>query len=282
MENSKFRVIICGMEEKLRLLDGDNENFQNRIIAAINLCASTYNELREFVLKHGLKTQADEIYFFKVVKPLVYGKLLYYIEIYYIEAKRPIVNLSLQQEYFAGIQKKIHAFFDEYREFYSYYRSGSSLFDNHFFVRGQTDTFLATINTRVITYPEFNTSHDYVLSKIKAFELVLQYIDHEIKNIIRKGIETDKIQKVGIETDLFWTENKVSLIELIYALHSSGAINKGKFDIKHLSTIFEKIFHIELGNIYRSFTEIRIRKKERTKFLDYLRDRLLNKMDEDD
>jgi len=282
MENSEFRVIICRMEEKLRLLDEHNENFQDRNIAAINLCVSTYNELREFVLKKGLNTQADEIYFFKVVKPHVYGKLLYHLEVYYIEAKRPVVNLSIQQEYFAGIQKKIHAFFDEHREFYSYYRSGSSLFDNHFFVRGQTDAFLAAINTRVITYPEFNTSHDYVLSKIKAFEMVLQYIDHEIKNLIRIGAETDKIQKVGIETVLFWTENKVSLIELIYALHSSKAINKGKFDIKNLSTIFEKIFHIELGDIYRSFTEMRLRKKERTKFLDFLRDRLLNKMDEDD
>ena len=282
MESIDFGAIISRMEEGLRELEGKTENSLVRIISAVNLCASTYNQLRRLVLKHGFSTLDAEVNFFKVIKPHVYGKLLYYLEIYFIEAKRPVANLPLQREYFAGIQKRIQVFFEQYREFYFYYRSGSNLMDKLYFVRGQSDAFLAEINTRVITYPEYNTSHDYVLSKFKAFEMVLQYIDQQIRELIRKEAESDKSQAAVIETGLFWTDNKVALVELVYALHSSGAINKGKLEIKQLSEVFETIFNIELGDLYRAFLEIRNRKKDRTKFIEVLKAALVKRMDDAD
>lgn len=282
MENKDFRKIINRMEQKLHLLDCTNFTFQERILSAINITATTYNEIREVVSKHGFNTSEEEIYFFKEIKPLVNGKLLLYLEIYFIETKRPVANVKLQLEYFRMAQKRILKFFDEYREFYSYYRSGSSLLDNHFFVRGQTDTFLTARNTRVLTYPEFNTSHDYILSKIKAFELVLEYIESEVNKLTEKDKETEKSNKAEIETGLYWTDPKIFLIELIYALHYSRAINGGKTNIIGLCRIFESTFNIELGDIYRAFTEIRFRVKERTKFLDLLREELLRRMDDAD
>ena len=282
MESIDFGAIISRMEEELQELEDKTENSLVRIISAVNLCASTYNQLRRLVLKHGFSTLDEEVNFFKVIKPHVYGKLLYYLEIYFIEAKRPVANLPLQREYFAGIQKKIQVFFEQYREFYFYYRSGSNLMDKLYFVRGQSDALLAEINTQVITYPEYNTSHDYVLSKFKAFEMVLQYIDQQIRELIRKEAESDKSQAAVIETGLFWTDNKVALVELVYALHRSGAINKGKLEIKQLSEVFETIFNIELGDLYRAFLEIRNRKKDRTKFIEVLKAALVKRMDDAD
>lgn len=140
---------------------------------------------------------------------------MHYLEIYFIETKRPVTNVKLQLEYFREVQKRILTFFDEYREFYSYYRSGSSLLDKHLFVRGQTDTFLTVRNARVLTYLEFNTSHDYILSKIKAFELVLEYIEIEVNKLIEKDKENEKSHKAVIEPGLYWTDPKIFLIELI-------------------------------------------------------------------
>jgi len=66
---------------------------------------------------------------------------------------------------------------------------------------------------------------------------------------------------------------------LIYAIYSIGAVNHGITDIKVLKEVFEKIFHIELGDLYHSFTEMRLRKKDRAKFIDHLKVRLINRMD---
>jgi len=72
------------------------------------------------------------------------------------------------------------------------------------------------------------------------------------------------------------------LIELIYAIHSIGAFNRGTTDIKVLAAAFEQAFHIDLGDIYRTYVEIRARKKERTKFIDYMKESLIHRMDETD
>jgi len=81
---------------------------------------------------------------------------------------------------------------------------------------------------------------------------------------------------------LNWTESKAALVELIYALHSSNSINKGKVEIKTIAKFFENLFSIELGDVYHTFLDIRNRKIEKTKFIDLLKDSLLSKMKEID
>ena len=92
----------------------------------------------------------------------------------------------------------------------------------------------------------------------------------------------DKEYEFPAGSKLLWTESKIALSELIYAIHSTGAINKGATDINELVKVFEELFHIELGNPYRAFVEMRLRKKDRTRFIDLLRNRLLDRMDDAD
>lgn len=75
-------------------------------------------------------------------------------------------------------------------------------------------------------------------------------------------------------TSLSWTDSKVALVELIYALHEAGVFNNGKSDIKQIVGCFEEQFSVDLGNYARVFSEIRIRKSGQTNFLDHLRERL--------
>lgn len=79
-----------------------------------------------------------------------------------------------------------------------------------------------------------------------------------------------------------WTESKAALVELIYGLHSSKSINDGREGIKSIAQLFESMFDIDLGDVYHTFSEVRNRKIEQTKFLDHLKDSLLSKMQETD
>ncbi|MCB0447991.1 MAG: RteC domain-containing protein, partial [Gelidibacter sp.] len=73
---------------------------------------------------------------------------------------------------------------------------------------------------------------------------------------------------------LFWTAHKVDLIELIYALYTSGAINRGTANINDIANSFEILLGADLGDFYRTYSEIRARKIHRTKFMDALRESL--------
>lgn len=81
---------------------------------------------------------------------------------------------------------------------------------------------------------------------------------------------------------LTWTSSKTALTELIYALHSKSSFNNGNTDIKHIAKIFELVFNVDLGDFYHTFLELKNRKINRTKFLDTLREGLMQKMEEQD
>lgn len=75
---------------------------------------------------------------------------------------------------------------------------------------------------------------------------------------------------------------KTDLVELIYALYSSGSINKGTAEIKDIARITERIFKVDLGNYYHTFVEIKSRKINQAKYLDQLKDSLLEYIEKSD
>jgi hypothetical protein len=107
------------------------------------------------------------------------------------------------------------------------------------------------------------------------------YLKKEISKLDSKSlINTHAEIEEFFDSKMFWTDSKIAAIELIYALHSSKSINRGQVDIKDIAAVFERGLHIQLGDLYRAFIEIQIRKKDRTKFLDTLKDGLIQRMDE--
>ncbi|MGC4038720.1 MAG: RteC domain-containing protein [Chitinophagaceae bacterium] len=92
--------------------------------------------------------------------------------------------------------------------------------------------------------------------------------------------ETDKRKKQS--SGLQWTGSKANLIELLYGLQITGVLNQSTATIKDIAGTFEKFFGVELGNVYNTFQEMRLRKKSRLPFLDLMKERLLQKMDEMD
>ncbi|KOS05301.1 hypothetical protein AM493_04090 [Flavobacterium akiainvivens] len=69
------------------------------------------------------------------------------------------------------------------------------------------------------------------------------------------------------------------LHNLFYTL---GVFDNGNADIRVIAKTFETLFNIDLGDFYHTFMELKSRKINRTKFIDNLRDVLLQKMDEQD
>ena len=124
-------------------------------------------------------------------------------------------------------------------------------------------------------------------SRIECFKDLLIEENHKVqeeKLFLSKNSENqiNHQSKSIVSNQLKWTESKTALVELIYALHSSQSINDGKDGIKKIAQLFESMFDIDLGDVYHTFSEVRSRKIEQTKFLDHLKDSLLSKMKEID
>ena len=84
------------------------------------------------------------------------------------------------------------------------------------------------------------------------------------------------------ECNINWTATKTDLIELIYALKVSGAIDGGTGNINQISQQLSTMFNLDLGNFYKTYAEIKNRSKDRTKFLNKLIKSLQAKIDYDD
>ena len=79
---------------------------------------------------------------------------------------------------------------------------------------------------------------------------------------------------------LKWEGNVIDLVELTYSIHASGY---AKTSLKRLFTVMGDVFDVELKDFYRIFKDIKNRVKgDRTKFLDELKQGLLDKMEKAD
>lgn len=238
-------------------------------------------ELKEFITNRGFESKEEEIDFFKTIKPKFLSKLIFYHKAFEIVSHLPFSSAIEIKSFYLKELEKINAYFQDNAEFYSYYRANSTFFDDVYFLRKEPESWLLLNFDDYETDLNFTTIYDHKLSKIIAFESIAEYIKEAIYNLENKSgngsnNESYKQQKIT------WTGSKVSLIELIYALQSAGSINKGTIDVKSLAINLENYFNIELGNYYRVFQEIRIRKASRTAFLDQLKEKLVNRMDESD
>lgn len=279
---SECEIVIQCLDEKINALKAEREEELDFIEKAVDLCKETLKTLRKFVMEIGFENQKEEIYFFKNLKPNVSSKLHFYLCVYKIQTSLFVGDSEFQLEFLRKEQDSIKQFLQENIAFYQYYRSRLSYLDKKYFIRGKFDLLLVIKNPLVFEDPMFSTSHDNLLSKIIASEKLSSFLNKEIHSINYEGLNKYDINKRGIDPGIVWTDTKIALIELLYALDSLGSINKGNIDISKLSKYLERIFNIDLGDIYHTFGEIKLRKKERTKFLDNLKNALIKRMDESD
>jgi hypothetical protein len=84
-------------------------------------------------------------------------------------------------------------------------------------------------------------------------------------------------------TSLKWTDSIVDWVELLYSLYEAGSINNGKISLKELFRIMGEMFDLEVNEFANHFMNIKSRAdNKRTKYMDKLKNLLLQKMEEAD
>jgi hypothetical protein len=221
-------------------------------------------ELKRFVVKYKFKGIEEEIEFFKMIKPDFAALLGYHKKVFQIQLFEAYNSAEAQLKYFRGQLKRLEAFMEKNRDFYQYILSNSDHMDETYFTRNGPH------NTAVID-DRFSTPHEIRLSKILCNRMVKEYLTSAIQKI-------EKPTSKPTRSNLTWTGSKTDLIELIYALQAAGVFNKKDADVKQIATHFESVFNVSLGNYYRVFQEIKMRKTNSFKLIDSLRIALESKI----
>lgn len=234
---------------------------------------------REFILKDGFKNDAEEIEFFRDIKPIILGKLIYYNKIFRIETICPVKTGKMYQKFFMSQLQQLKQEFKLHiygSHFYRYYRSGRNDRDHEYYLRGKIN-YRDGLNSYVFEIDhQYSTYYDSKVARIIANELIYTYL---LTKINPADTPSSLFQNPDSTKDVFWTDSKNALIELIYALHASGVISHGKIGIRKVSLVFQVIFRIPLGDIHHSFHRMKDRAGTRTSFLDHLKISLEQYMD---
>ncbi|GMN08396.1 RteC domain-containing protein [Croceitalea sp. MTPC5] len=245
---------------------------------SIVLCRNLLSKFKRKVLANGFETPTLEIEFFKDTKQVPLTNLIYYSELRSFEAQFPKGNKTVQKQAILKKIKKLNRFFMVNMDFNQYIEQGRMYLDDRYFTRAFFNKFNVTTSKYYYRDPDFSTSHDLLLAKLWANKRLIKYLEERLKSLNKRNGK--KVN--GVLKGLKWTSSKAALVELIYALNHSRSINNGHIELKEIVSRFQEIFDFDLKDFYKTYSEIKARKKSRTKFLDELSEGLLFRMNKED
>ena len=273
----EFRFLTEQLKKELDDIRLQNESILKRANRSIDLCRDSLSTLKKEVSTCGFKSIQEEIHFFKITKQIPLVELIYFSEIHSFEIQFPRIDLKSQLKSIKKKSKKLNRFFLYNLDFGRYIESGQTHFDKEYYTRDYLNGYHITLSKFYFQDPEFCTARDMLLGKYKAYKALTKYLA-EKQNRLKNGLNGDEIPLYKIEK-MHWPFSNTDYVELIYALHAKGLGAKNNLSIVKISDYISQIFDVEPKEIYKTFQDIKYRKKSRTIFLDELSTSLLSEMD---
>lgn len=267
-------AILLQMNQDISQINPDN--IIQRAEKSYQIVKQSVRKLNDCIEQYGFLNIEEEINYFKYIKPKMLREQIYYAELYHQEALKPLTDKETIEQYLKDILSNYRQYFERNLTFYNYYRMGKTHLDSLLFTRDAEAPHLPP-EYMIDGDPNVSTVCCYKLARLQALEILKSHIQNDINNLYRQQPNPENEEPYR----LIWTDSKVALIELAYAIQSRGALNHGNVDIKTVMNILQEVFQIHLGNYYGVYQQnIRIRKKNRTAYLDQLRKDLEKRMDE--
>lgn len=271
-----MKVFVSNLEKeitgRLKKIELSDLNILKKSLEASLVLGDAFQQLREFIDSHIFNNEAEEIEFFKVIKPRLYHRLLYYRKVYNIEMNRP-VGVDSQKAYLIDEIKAINRYNTKHSDFVRYYRSGMTHLDSLYYLRNRTDVSLYLESFHYERDPKFSTNADFKVAKLLANELLSAYLKGELEALeYVKTASTDSLPSVR----LTWQDSKTDLTELIYMLDSKHSF--GNVPLTQLATYIANVFNTQLDtNLSRTFCDMKLRNNP-TPWIDKAKQALLQRM----
>lgn len=268
MENPCF-TLLEDLERGLLEIDKRNHSSIKKCSEKVELTQALSRKLRSLYFENKPKNLEREIRFFKEVKPKFFSELYFQIEVFNYYKGRPKGSLKAKKHHINFCLDKASSFITNHCEFHNYVKLGSTHLDELYFTNRDFDPKLHG-GMEYPSDPVFSSPADPTLSCLMAADRYLQFLKNELFTLKNPTLDPSwEFMKT-----LDWNGSKTELVELIYAVHASGALSG---ELKDAIRMLEKAFNVDLGNFYRTYTDIKY-KKNPTSFLDKLKTSLSEKI----
>ncbi len=254
--------LITKMHARLHALERETPGDLNYIRRSRQIVYDILHELREAILSNPAMDIAHEIEFFRRIKPSFTRPYIYFKKLYEIKFNEPLLQED-RKKYIESQLFQLESFRHQNQLFYEYCLSADTHFDIQYFSR-QSNFQDPNVDRN------FSTGYDSLYATLLANEDLKNYLLLQLQAPVNSNPQTA----------LTWTAPKAALIELIYALKATDVFNHGNADIKQITTAMESLFQISLGNYYRVYQDIRLRKSGQTNFLDLLKEKFISRISE--
>ncbi|UEA87604.1 RteC domain-containing protein [Alistipes senegalensis] len=259
-------------EKRIKKIENSDLNILKKSLEASLVLGDAFQRLRDFITNYTFKSDAEEIEFFKVIKPRLYHRLIYYRKVYNIEMNRP-VGVDSQKAYLIDEIKAINRYNNKHSDFTFYYRSGMTHLDSLYYLRNRNDTALYLESFHYERDPKFSTNADFKVAKLLANELLSTYLKGELEAL--EYVKTAPINPLP-SVRLTWQDSKTDLTELIYLLDSKRSF--GNVPLSQLAAYIANVFNIQLDtNLSRTFCDMKLRNNP-TPWIDKAKQALLQRM----
>ena len=245
-------------------------NVLKKSLEASLVLGDAFLRLKEFISTYAFQDEDEEIEFFKVIKPRLFYRLIYYRKVYNIEMNRPL-GVASQRSYLVDEIKAVNRYNAKRSDFVRYYRSGLTHLDSMYYLRGSVDAALYLETFHYERDPLFSTNCDFKVARILANEKLIRYLTKELE-----ALEQHQTEPPLPRVRIVWNGTKTELVEQIFAWDSRKIF--GNTPLTKLADYIQIVFNIELDrNFSRTFGDMRIR-NNKTPFLDSLKEALLRRM----
>lgn len=269
------------LEEDLDLIQAEEHDPLKRMSSSVCKVRKVLDELKEFVVNHPFGDKREEIHFFKQTKPGFLFHQFYHWNLYVLDHHKPCGTCEMLQSYYEQELDAIKRSFLRHRFLYDYYRRGMDQLDELYFLRDAEAQELL-LPEAVALDPEFSTCGDMLFSKFMAHERLIKEILLRMNTLEHQSVITIDGTLSGEKRKLKWTGESINLVELGYGLYHSGQLNHGNASINDIFRWLEGQLEVSIGKPSRRLTEIKRRKRlSQTKYLDQMRDQLLQQIDEE-
>ncbi|MEB2786828.1 RteC domain-containing protein [Algoriphagus persicinus] len=262
--------IISKLKNDLGILKLDVENKLIQFESAFHLVDRAMDKIKFFMDQYVFVSEEEEIEFFKYHMTYFLRESVYFSELFNMESIKPVGPEIEIRKFYEKEQLSVQEFLQNNQNLYNYLLMKKENQDKVFFLRSaqapvyKPNLFWHTLDTR------YCTVYTLYCARIMGTLALADYIQGQLH--VLKGskgsVEEDK------NPQLYWTGKKADMVELVYALKTSNAINNGNASVAELATSIGEVFGKELHDYYRTFLEIKSRKKNRTVFLHHCRENL--------
>lgn len=239
--------------------------------------AAIKNAYRDCTRRHwqflhaSISSLQDQITHYKVHLPFHLSDIFYH-QLLIERLLNETADSNIQSKHTSEIFQRFHQLRYSERETFLYYRSSISDNDCQLFVPSCHNQQLLQFDFGLQLSPLLLPIATILFARFSAFERLQG--SESGGGVVNHSVSTSQ--------SIQWTGSQAALTELIYALNEMGVLGGRQNEIRRLRLLFEKLFMFDLGNIYKTYENMRMRKKSRTPFIDGLRNALMRRMDDDD